>query len=881
MNSFDKGHEFEKDVLKILYTTNPYKITHYDGGSDRGRDIIINYMIDSTLYEVIVQCKCYSNSIKIEDISSSLDWVKVHRPALFYLWVKPYLTSSTKDYLESFSKEYNIIVDYEEAVNIERYLDELSVKNSEILKNLKERIINNINKNTALLPSRFSEEDCYLVDRVIAQEELKDNIFHAFFVQGVSGCGKTQLLKKVALYYTNQKRHIFWFTFHTSTSDIQLKTFWTSLGIFFYVEYNNYKLNSYFEKFGYHSTTILKEMVISLLKEHSIFMIIDDVHKCSFDNCELRDFFELIIEKELATIFFAGWFNIFDSKPFIQTKLKKVSLDGLEWKDLDTIIKHNTGESKPSIAKKIADEYNGLPSFASIVHSNTVEEDFCTDKTFLFSLVTYLSEDEKVVLFSFVHSSEPLPKLLFCIAGYERAFDTLNQKNLIERQEQKYIIHDKYNNLLKEYPLSYSLAQKIISIFQEESKENIHAIFDIAMIDYQLKQYETAIGIINNNFSKLLHSVSAYEILNYYQLIEKAFPASYNPREVLLNKAILLERCENYELSLFYVELLKYSIAEKNNDWEKIIYLEMRCYYFRNEYDKIINLVTLYSEQLKHSSNSILAQTFLLVGRIYYIRGQTDEALFYYLLSYDYSLKSQDKILIAKTIHRIAMIELKKGYILQSKETFENLLTNDELLSLKRKSYIYYRLAECDYKLGDYEAASKNNLISLNLKQSISNKRGKIFCHRLSAKIAMKTGDYVVAEHEINLALSLAQELKIHKEEMSCAIIKINQLMLTKESVPDNCRKSVESYVDIAQTEKNIYLLTQLMNSVKDIYPDIFHEIKIKIDSISQELEMEASNNIRPWAEIITPNSRKLYYECIHGNSIGKKMLIQSELMRL
>lgn len=880
MNSFDQGHEFEKEVFKILYTTNPYKITHHDGGSDRGRDILINYMIDNTLYEVIVQCKCYSRSIKIEDISSSLDWAKIHRPALFYLWVKPYLTSSTKDYLEKFSNEYNITIDYEEIGNIECYRNELSKDYSEILQNLKKRIINNIKK-SSLLKTRFFDDECFLVDRVVAREELKDNTFQAFLVQGVSGCGKTQLLKNIALYYLNQKKHIFWFTFHTSTSNVQLKTFWSSLSTFFCLEYNDFRLNSYFKQYGYYSTTILNEIAINILKEHLIFIIIDDIHKCSFDNSELIDFFELVIEKNLATIFFAGWFNIFDAKPLIQTKLKKISLNGLEWEYLDDIIKHNTGKSKPLIAQKIVNEYNGLPSFAAIVNSNTKEDDFVSDKSFLFSLINYLTENETKVLFTFIYSSQPLSKELFYITGYKKAFDSLYHKNLIQRQEQKYIVHDKYNDLLKEYPLNCSLANDICKILQEDCKDNTHTLFDIAMINYHLKEYVKAMSIINNNFNILLHAETAYEILDYYQIIEKELPTSVNTREILLNKAILLERCEKYELSLFYIELLKNHMIEKNEEWEQVFYIEIRCYYFKNKYDKITALVSKHTERLKQSSNSILTQIFLLVGRVYYIRGQTKEALFFYLLSYDYALKSQEKILILKIIHRIAMIELKKGYILEAQETFRNLLLQDRLLTAKRKSYIYYRLAECEYKLGDYENASKNNLLSLNLKQSIRNKRGLIFCHRLSAKIAIKTNDYSTAEYEINLALKLSQELNLHKEEMSCAIIKINLLKKSKNMVSISCREIFESYLEMAQTEKNIYRLTQIMNSSKDIYPDIFEKTENIIDSIIDEIQKETSPKIKSWEKIATPNNRRLYDEFLQGNPISKKMLIQSGFLRV
>lgn len=49
MSSTDKGTEFERTVCEILYQTNPYSISHYIGGSDRGKDILLQYKIGTQL----------------------------------------------------------------------------------------------------------------------------------------------------------------------------------------------------------------------------------------------------------------------------------------------------------------------------------------------------------------------------------------------------------------------------------------------------------------------------------------------------------------------------------------------------------------------------------------------------------------------------------------------------------------------------------------------------------------------------------------------------------------------------------------------------------------------------------------------------------------
>lgn len=145
MSSADKGTEFERTVCEILYQTNPYSISHYIGGSDRGKDILLQYKIGTQLYDIIVECKNYTKPVNKEVIMPALDWAKIHRPALLYFWITPNLTPSAKDYVKLFSEEYKIAVQFEENLNIERYISALQEDDYIIFYGLKTRITNSIN----------------------------------------------------------------------------------------------------------------------------------------------------------------------------------------------------------------------------------------------------------------------------------------------------------------------------------------------------------------------------------------------------------------------------------------------------------------------------------------------------------------------------------------------------------------------------------------------------------------------------------------------------------------------------------------------------------------------------------------------------------------
>lgn len=885
-NSYQKGNEFERNVLKILYRTNPYKISHRNGGGDRGRDILVTYMIDNVLYDVIVQCKYYSHSLNVSHISSSIDWAKIHRPCLFYLWVSPYLTSDAKDYIANFSEVYNIPIDYEEQENIDEYLNEMKEPNSRIMETLRFRIISNIKKHQFYLEqysnsSSFFTEEIYLQDRTDTKKILLSNKKYAYYIQGVSCCGKTQLLKYVGYIYHNKHKQIFWHTIHETSLEVQLKSFWTSLSHFFCVVYHSDDLKQYFQEYGYHATDVLYNMALYLLEKYNPIIIIDDVHKCAENNFELRDFWISIIEKRSCLIYFAGWFNIFEPKLSIQKNLKTIILEGLEVDDLNAIILHNTGTSMIDIANKIASDYAGLPGFAILVDTKTTAKDFESDDTFLFSIVDYLNEEEKKVLFSFVHSSNALPVDLFIELNYREAFYSLLQRKLIIKQIQDYRVHDKYKTVLSKYNMNYNLCLAVIEILNSYSVIEISCILDIAQIYLKYGKNKKAFEILNCNFEKMLHKQLSLELLHKYQLIENGDIGNIDFKDLLLRKAVLLERCEKYDLCKIYLDILENSVEQYNTEWETLFYLKLRCYYFSNEYDMLLKLVFSNIEQLPKISFRTYAQTFLLVGRIYYIRGLFSEALYFYLIAYECALSNHDNILMIKVIHRIAMIEQKLGFVTECKETFEYILSLNELISPKRKSYILYRIAECNYTQGNYQEALEKNNDSIKIKKSINHSRGLIFSYRLAAKISLKEKKYMDAERNINIAINIAQELNLHKDEIACLIFYIRLLERTKSDMQTSICDEINDYIKIAQKEKLLYRLKQIATLFTDNY-----KISCAIDKVNDiipELVLELTKEFhvhQKYCENLFPSMLKIPYENLRDKkqSISKELLLLSGL---
>lgn len=778
-NSTKIGSDFERKVMQILYRTDPLSISYSQGGADDGVDILVEYKLDTRVYRVDVQCKCYKNPVNVDDISSAVDWAKIHRPALLYFWVSSHLTHSAKRFLTDFSKEYNINIAYEEDVNIEYYIQELKCTDSKILNALKQKIHTLIIKKTDFVNSTkqriqdFFEEECFLVDRENYKDKLytSDNI--SFYLQGVSASGKTQLIKYICQLHYKNSRNVFWFCFNDNYSDEQNKLLLSELAEFFFAIFADDSIINYFKSYGYAITGNLLHLVKKIVDKYKPVLVFDDIHKCRNDNYNSKQLLEFLISEQLTTIYMIGWFNIFGTSFKTKNKMEIVLIDGLQTKYINQIISHNTGEENYEISKCIEQKYYGLPGYAVLVDKTTTLDSLQTNTGFIYNFINRLSFKTQVVLFSMIHAQDAIPSKVFFIKGYEKEFYNLLEKSLIVSKQNGYTIHDEYRKHLKDYELSEKIIKYIEELLIEYSKENATIIFDIIELKLKKGDIFSAYNLLNENFELLLHQQLFLPTLFEYEKIESLNNQGYDLNNIIINKIILLERLEMYEECLSYIHLFREFVKNNQYNKERLLYAYIRCLYFENKYDDILSLINTHKDfVLSMKSKEIQIHIILIVGRVLHIRNLWEAALGLYLLCFQLACSINNKKILAKIIHRIAIIESELGLNETSKETFNQLIKSG-LLTAKRTSYAYYRIAKCEYRLGNYEQAKKHNSESVKIKNSFNHKRGLIYSNRLASKLALKDENHMLAICLLKEASEIAQNLNLEKEWVSVCLDEI------------------------------------------------------------------------------------------------------------
>lgn len=882
------GSEFERNVCQILYTTNPYSISHYDGGPDRGRDILLQYKVEKVVYDVIVECKCYTQSVNKENIMSSLDWAKVHRPALLYLWIKPYLTPSTKDFINLFCKEYGISVLYEEELNIEKYNEEIRKEKSDILLNLKKRIIDSLkdSKHTNLLELEYDNQilntDHYLADREWERTILMGNEYLAYYIQGVSACGKTQLVKNIAYIYKTNRENIFWHTIYDEESERQTSSFFLSLSHFFEIYYRDYRLEKYLESHGYYLSNEMITILTSLLNQFHPIIIIDNIHKCSFENSILKNTFESIISVKLCRIYFIGWFNIFPNTINIKNNLKILVLEGLQENDLDSIIIHNIGQSRKDIATLIKSQYNGLPGYAILVDKQTNQNSLESNDTFLHSLIDRLGQDEKKVLFILTYVSLPIEKKYFSKLNLLQSLSQLVEKRLVENRGNSYNVHDKYKPFFKNYTLNNKDFQKIMSALTILSEMEIEIVVDIISIYIEHQLLENAYSFLEKSFSRLLHHQLIKKTLKLVQDIEEGLIDNKFLIELCKMKIILLERLSQYTLCIQYLTMIEKDIDFCSSQWEKIYYVQLRCFYFRNLYDELLHSV---SENRKYifeqMEEEFKIQTLLLIGRVYYIRGDLETSLMIYLLSYQYSIFYNKTSLAIKAIHRIAMIECCKGLYSESKNAFLKLTELDALITPKRKSFAYYRIAKCCYALDELDESIDYTQKSISIKESYNDKRGLLFSYKMLAKVYFKKQDFLEALFYTNQAQNIAKELRLTKEEVAVNLTLVENILKYDIKYKEiNIEDLLYDSLNIATNEKLLFRLDTIVR-LSEMSNNVLHnKSKEQYEMTKQLLERNTKNQREMYSKHFSKHTQNLFEQLhISNKAITSTLLIDAGII--
>lgn len=885
----DKGTEFESNVCQILYTTNPYSISHYDGGPDRGRDILLQYKVEKIVYDVIVECKCYVQSVNKENIMSSLDWAKVHRPALLYLWIKPYLTPSTKDFINLFCKEYGISVLYEEELNIEKYNEELRKDKSDILINLKKRIIDSLkdSKHTNLLELEYDNQivntDHYIADREWERAILMGNEYLAYYIQGVSACGKTQLAKNIAHTYKQKGENIFWHTIYDEESERQVSSFFSSLSHFLEIYYKNYRLKKYLEGHGYYLSNELITILTSLLNQFHPIIIIDNIHKCLYENIILKNAFAAIISTRLCRIYFIGWFNIFSNTINIKNNLKILILEGLQENDLDSIIIHNIGQSRKDIAALIKSQYNGLPGYAILVDSQTNQNSLESNDTFLHGFIDRLNQDERKVLFILTYVSLPIEKKYFAKLNLLESLSQLVEKRLVENRGNSYNVHDKYKPFFKNYTLNNEHFLDIMNALTIISETEIEIVLDIITTYIEHQLLESAYSFLEKSFSRLLHYQLIKKTLKLVQDIEENLIDNKYLIELCKMKIILLERLSKYSLCIQYLTMIEKNIEFCSSQWEKIYYVQLRCFYFKNLYNKLLQSVSDYREYIfAQMEANLRIQILLLIGRVYYIRGDLETSLMIYLLSYQFAISDNKTSLAVKAIHRIAMIEWCNGLYSESKNTFLKLTELETLITPKRKSFAYYRIAKCCYSLGELDESIDYSRKSISIKESYNDKRGLLFSYKLLAKVYFRRYEFVDALFYINQARNIAKELGLTKEVAAVNLALVENILKYGISYEEHIIKELlYDSLNIASDEKLLFRIDTIVRLSEENYSDLHNKSKEQYELTKQFLECNARKQRNIYSIYLSKHMQNLFERLCNNKAITPTLLMDTGIITM
>lgn len=96
-----------------------------------------------------------------------------------------------------------------------------------------------------------SDDGPFLIDRELEREKLLYQPQKAFYLQGVSACGKTQLLKYIAFIFMRKGMSTFWYTVHSGNVEQQCSDFFHTLARYFESVHQDKLLLEYFNTYGF------------------------------------------------------------------------------------------------------------------------------------------------------------------------------------------------------------------------------------------------------------------------------------------------------------------------------------------------------------------------------------------------------------------------------------------------------------------------------------------------------------------------------------------------------------------------------------------------------------------------------------------------------
>lgn len=878
-NDLRNHHDFEELVFKILSRTNPFKIDWIDGGRDRGRDIEVYYQLGNRKFKVLVECKFYSKSVNIQDISRSVDWAKVTRPDLLYFWISPYLTPDTKDFLAGFSRNYSIEIDWEDSSNIRELANALGAKANQRFENLSTRIYSHFldaTPKTAPLEyeSRVLRSDHFLVDRGEQMKMLLSDSTSKFYVHGLSGSGKTQLVKNIAKTYYDRGYGIFWHSILIEDDpQIQFDSFNQSLADYLYAGHNDDALLIYLREYGNSSINGLVQTILGILSTYLPLVFIDDIHKCKSE--DLKYLLSACITQMDSKFFFIGWFNVFDSRISNYGDLKYVQLSGLDKEYLSELLHHFNGviPSEEHVISLI-ERYQSLPYYA-LLSSGGREEPIdlvsTTPTLYLQSLLKDLSIDERIVINTLSISRYSLSIEAFQNFELKIALSDLVTKKLVAISGELCFLHDLLKGASKEFFLKMKVNEPVKEILLKASERNSGILIDLINKLIISREFSSAYDLLIKSFQSLLndgHDISLITSIN--QLLKEEIEFT----SLMIMKISLLERLGEYKTTLELMYLLDGSFNNNDGKFEEWTYMKLRILYFNSKFDQVIQSISESFNLIVKFSREVFLQIMFLIGRCFYVRGQLTESATIYTALFSRSLLS-NKSMVLKSLHRLAMVEESLGFDRNALETFRMISAKSINITKKRKSFALYRISKCHMKMGNFDEALESNKESIRIKETFDHKRGLVFSYKLNGRIFLEKGEIQDALFWAERSFKLAESIGIEKEYVSSGILLIKVLIRNKQeqSIPEIVSKIVpliiemglryraEKIYEILQAIDNYLISKQVLNIEKYLRSTEENSNLEIIQKLKSELSPELSvllENLLQKKSAITPSLLKL-----------------------
>jgi len=723
-----KGNSFENLVYRILYNTDPLNIEFYRGSGDRGRDIIVHYVINGVTKKVIIECKNYSTPINVSTINSSINWTVFHKPDLYYIWTNSRITPDTKDYIKGIADQYSINILYEEAESVAKGVKALNNNDKEYFTHIKNKIYNILKLNNINTFSKYEEyinviadSDHYIVDREDERNTIISKQKNAYYLIGMSGVGKTQIMKSVAKHYYDNGYKIFWHRVIGQNSiEMQNRNLLEALSDYFQLHFLSAELRNYIDTRGFGITNHLISMLKSSISDKMIF-IIDDIHKCKKNNDEFIEIIKTIIDSKSNNIIMSGWFNIFDSfKAGFLNKVLFLEVNKLNDLYIEKIIFHYNDQIAPNQIKQLVSLCQGLPINAELTSANELDKSISEDTIFLNDLLSRINEPQKVILSCFVISRLKLENNVFIHFGLLSTVNQLTNMRITKIEGDKYSLNDYLVHYIEKYITKHAKKAYEMLLYYAEFEPVVY--LDIIYSHIKSNEVDEVVQVLNDCFFTLVDNGFEMETLSILRTIEK-----YEKVDLLnttIKKMIILERIGEYNLLRFYVDITSETIDSDCDDYDKWHYIKARCEYYEcNYYNIVKHYFQIPKATLEGFSPLIQTQYLLLVGRIFYILGELRIGCSMYYCAFLLAFKHNFKKLQTKAIHRISIIEEKLRMYEDVILSLTILYDKKFFISSKRKSYSYYRIARCELMLGQTDAAFRHNKESINIKTTINHQR--------------------------------------------------------------------------------------------------------------------------------------------------------------